>query len=55
MSVHATPADDTANTLATPEGDNEQPPDVPLSPAEPAPERPRGDQPHSVEPLYPAA
>jgi hypothetical protein len=39
------------DTIATPEGDNEQPPDQPLSPDEPAPERPRGDEPHSVEPL----
>ncbi len=42
------------NTLATPEGDNDLPPDQPLNPDPPAPERPRGDQPHSTEPLYPA-
>jgi hypothetical protein len=42
------------NTIATPEGDNELLPDQPLTEAEPAPERPRGDEPHSVEPLYPA-
>jgi hypothetical protein len=40
-------------TLATPEGDNEQSPDQPLHPNEPTPERPRGDQPHTTEPLYP--
>jgi hypothetical protein len=42
------------DTLATPEGDNESLPNQPLSPAEPTPLRPRGDQPHTVEPLYPA-
>lgn len=41
------------NTVATPEGDNEYLPDEPLPTAQPKPERPRGDQPHSVEPLYP--
>jgi hypothetical protein len=42
------------NTLSTPEGDNEYLPDEPLPVAEPTPERPRGDEPHSTEPLYPA-
>jgi hypothetical protein len=50
MTAPATPP---PNTLATPEGDNEQLPETPLTPNEPVPERPRGDQPHSVEPLYP--
>jgi hypothetical protein len=45
---------DASDTLATPEGDNEFRPGEPLSPTEPIPERPRGDQPHSSEPLYPA-
>jgi hypothetical protein len=40
--------------LATPEGDNESLPGQPLPADEPTPERPRGDQPHSTEPLYPA-
>ncbi len=39
------------NTLATPEGDNEQLPDAPLNPNEPAPERPPGDEPHTELPL----
>lgn len=42
------------DTLATPEGDNEYTPAEPIAPDPPTPERPRGDQPHSVEPLYPA-
>ena len=42
------------DTLATPEGDNEYTPDEPLTPDAAAPERPRGDEPHSSEPLYPA-
>jgi hypothetical protein len=42
------------DTLATPEGDNEYLPHQPLPSDEPTPERPRGDDPHSVEPLYPA-
>jgi len=43
--------DNEPDTLATPEGDNEGLPDEPLSPDEPVVERPRGDEPHSVEPL----
>ncbi len=43
------------NTLATPEGDNELAPEEPLQPDPPAPVRPRGDEPHSVEPLYPVS
>ncbi len=37
--------------IATPEGDNEQPPDQPLNSNPPTPERPRGDEPHSTMPL----
>jgi hypothetical protein len=48
------PEDNQPDTIATPEGDNEYAPDQPLSPGEPVPERPRGDEPHSTEPLYPA-
>ena len=48
------PEDNEPDTFATPEGDNESAPDQPLSPKEPAIERPRGDEPHSIEPLYPA-
>lgn len=48
------PEDNEPDTLATPEGDNEYLPSEPLSPAAPTPERPRGDEPHSKEPLYPA-
>jgi hypothetical protein len=42
------------DAIATPEGDNEYAPDQPLIPAAPTPERPRGDDPHTIEPLYPA-
>ena len=45
------PEDNEPDTLATPEGDNEGAPDQPLSPKPPAIERPRGDEPHSIEPL----
>ncbi len=48
------PETDPGDTLATPEGDNEFRPGQPLPPIEPTPLRPRGDQPHSDEPLYPA-
>jgi hypothetical protein len=48
------PDDNQPDTLATPEGDNEYTPGEPLTPSAPVPERPRGDQPHTVEPLYPA-
>ena len=43
--------DNEPDTLATPEGDGEGLPDVPLTADEPVVERPRGDDPHSVEPL----
>jgi len=43
------------NDLATPEGDNERPRDEPLSGGVPTPTRPRGDEPHTDEPLYPTA
>jgi hypothetical protein len=39
------------DSVATPEGDNEDLPGEPLSGTEPVPIRPRGDEPHSVEPL----
>jgi hypothetical protein len=40
------------DALATPEGDNEDPLNQPLDPAsEPAPERPRGNEPHYDQPL----
>ena len=45
------PEDNEPNTLATPEGDNEELPDEPLSSNEPAAERPRGDEPHSKQPF----
>ena len=48
------PADSTPDTVATPEGDNEYAPGQPLSPSAPIPERPRGNEPHNHEPLYPA-
>jgi hypothetical protein len=48
------PEDNEPDTLATPEGDNEYAPDQPLTPTAPVPERPRGDEPHTDEPLYPA-
>jgi hypothetical protein len=49
---HAKSAEDNEpDTLATPEGDNEGLPDEPLTADEPVVERPRGDEPHSVEPL----
>jgi hypothetical protein len=48
------PEDNEPDTVATPEGDNEYLPGEPLSPDAPVPERPRGEEPHSDEPLYPA-
>jgi hypothetical protein len=39
------------DTVTTPEGDNEYAPNQPLSPYLPAPERPRGDEPHSKLPF----
>jgi hypothetical protein len=52
---HDQPPEPEPDTVATPEGDNEDTPDTPLSPSTTAaPIRPRGDQPHTEEPLYPA-
>jgi hypothetical protein len=48
------PEENEPDTVATPEGDNEYAPEQPLSPAAPTPERLRGDDPHTNEPLYPA-
>lgn len=48
------PDDNEPDTIATPEGDNEYLPGEPLPAVEPIPDRPRGDDPHSIEPLYPA-
>ena len=45
------PEDNEPDTLAMPEGDNEGLPDEPLSPDGPVPERPRGDEPHTSQPL----
>jgi len=45
--------DNQPDSLSTPEGDNETLPGQPLVPGGPAPERPRGEGPHSEEPLYP--
>jgi hypothetical protein len=42
------------DTIATPEGDNEFAPDEPLTPLDTDITRPRGDAPHSKEPLRPA-
>jgi hypothetical protein len=49
------PPDDDPETIATPEGDNEYLPDQPLTPDASTPVRPRGDQPHTVVPLYPVS
>lgn len=44
--------DELPDTLATPEGDSEGPPDQPLTlGADPTPERPRGNEPHYKLPL----
>lgn len=43
--------DNEPDTLATPEGDNEDLPGQPLNPSEPPIERPRGNEPHSNQPL----
>jgi hypothetical protein len=45
------PKDNEPDTVATPEGDNEYAPGEPLIADAPVPERPRGDEPHSIEPL----
>ena len=46
--------DDQPDTVATPEGDNEFPPDQPLPSSAPTPERPRGNEPHPQQPIRPA-
>jgi hypothetical protein len=55
MTLHPTqppdsPETNEPDTLATPEGDNEQLPSEPLSQPEPTPERPRGNEPHFKQP-----
>jgi hypothetical protein len=45
------PMDNEPDAIATPEGDNEFAPDQPLTPSVPPIQRPRGDEPHSTEPL----
>ncbi|HEY5329194.1 MAG TPA: hypothetical protein VIJ79_04860 [Acidobacteriaceae bacterium] len=45
------PEDNEPDTIATPEGDNEAPPDQPLAPSDVDLERPRGDEPHFTQPL----
>jgi len=45
------PEDNEPDTLATPEGDNEELPGEPLSGDEPVVERPRGDEPHTSLPF----
>jgi|GEM_PF-2148759 len=44
------PQDNEADTIATPEGDAEFPPDEPLAPLDTAVERPRGNEPHPTQP-----
>lgn len=46
--------EDERDTIATPEGDGEFNADEPISPNPPPVQRPRGDRPHSKEPLRPA-
>jgi len=44
--------DPESDTIATPEGDNEYKPTQPLpAGSEPTPERPRGNEPHTGQPL----
>lgn len=43
--------EDAPDTVATPEGDGEYAPGQPLPKDEPEITRPRGDEPHSEEPL----
>lgn len=50
MAGHSAADNNPPDTLATPEGDNEQLPGAPLNPQEPAPMRPRGDEPHPPPP-----
>ncbi len=53
VEVRDTVPENTPDTVATPEGDNEYAPDQPLPggtmPA--PPERPRGNEPHPVQPI----
>jgi hypothetical protein len=49
--VYDSVPDQRPDTIATPEGDNEYGEDQPLPTDEPAITRPRGDEPHSKEPL----
>lgn len=42
------------DTIATPEGDNEDLPGEPLTSDVPVVERPRGNEPHPEQPLRPA-
>lgn len=46
--------ENTADTLATPEGDNEYEDGEPLPANEPVAERPRGNEPHPSQPIRPA-
>lgn len=54
--VPDTVSDSLPSTVATPEGDNEYAPDQPLPGPSgmPTPERPRGNEPHPVQPIRPA-
>lgn len=54
--VKDTVPENTPDTVATPEGDNEYSPDQPLPgpSAMPTPERPRGNEPHSDAEIRPA-
>lgn len=52
--VRTSVPDNAPDTIATPEGDNEYAPGQPLERNPPPVDRPRGDAPHSREPLRPA-
>lgn len=54
--VKDTVPEDAPDTVATPEGDNEYAPDQPLPGGSvmPAPERPRGNEPHPGAEIRPA-
>ncbi len=56
VEVQNTVPESTPDTVATPEGDNEYAPDQPLPgpSAMPAPERPRGNEPHPSAEIRPA-
>jgi hypothetical protein len=45
------PEDNEPDTIATPEGDDEDSFDQPLAPSDADVERPRGDEPHSSQPF----